>query len=147
MEQAPKSAEAPKPKSRNMILAIIIVVILVVVGVGVYILLPKSTTPTGVPVKIFDGNPTCTNTSNCGFNPSTINIKLGTNATVTWTNTGQAPHTVTANATANPGLPSFSSGSSGLNNNQQFTYTFTQAGTYHYYCAIHAWMQAVVVVS
>ena len=132
-----------------MLLAVIIVVILVVVGVSVYILTRPPPSNSGVPVSIYDGRAgaICTTAANCGFSPSPLNIKLGTNATVTWTNTGQLPHTVTSNSTANGSLPTFDSGSGGLAKNAQFTYTFTQAGTYHYYCSIHPWMQSVVVVS
>ena len=131
-----------------MLLAIIIVVILVVVGVGVYFLTrPSTPTNNGLPVKIFDGTGgACTPSPlNCGFNPTTINIKLGTNATITWTNTGGQAHTVTSNSTANGSLPSFDSGKVDLN--QQFTHTFTQAGTYYYYCSYHTWMKGTVVVS
>lgn len=148
MEQASKPMEAPKPKSRTMVLAIIIVVILVVVGVGIYILTrPGGTTNNGTPISIFDGNPTCSPATppNCGFNPSTLTLKMGVNNTVTWTNKGGQAHTVTSNQTANGSLPSFNS--NGINTNAQYTFIFPQAGTYHYYCSYHTWMQAVVVVS
>ena len=148
MEQSAKPAEAPKPKTRTMMLAIIIVVILIVVGVGIYILTrPSGPTNNGTPVKIFDGNPACSPVTppNCGFNPLTLTVKIGTNNTVTWTNNGGQAHTVTSNQTANGSLPSFNS--NGINGNQQYTFAFTQAGTYHYYCSYHTWMQAVVVVS
>ena len=151
MEQSTKPTEAPKPKNRTMVLAIIIVVILVVVGVGVYILTQNRTPPpAGTPVSIFDGQggAACNGPANCGYNPSTLHVKIGTNNTVTWTNTGNLPHTVTSNQTANGSLPSFDSGSGGLQKNAQFTFTFAQAGTYYYYCSIHpTQMKAVVVVS
>lgn len=141
--------ESAKPKNRTMVLAIIIVVILVVVGVGIYILTRPNTTPTnGVPVTIFDGTAgACSNVSppNCGFNPTTLTVKIGTNNTVTWTNKGAQAHTVTSNQTSNGSLPSFNS--NGINANAQYSFTFTQSGTYHYYCSYHTWMQAVVVVS
>lgn len=148
MAQTPMPAEAPKPKSKNMILAIIIIVILVVVGVGVYILTrPSSPTVTGVPVKIFDGvgGAGCATASQCGFNPSTITLKMGTNNTITWTNTGAIAHTVTSNATANGSLQSFNSNA--INPNAQYTFTFPAAGTYYYYCSYHTWMKATVVVN
>ena len=148
LEQATKSAETPKPKTRTMVLAIIIVVILIVVGVGIYILTrPPGTTTNGTPVSIFDAHPLCSQVTpaNCGFSPSTLTVKIGTNNTVTWTNNGGQAHTVTSNQTANGSLPSFNS--NGINANQQYTFTFTQAGTYHYYCEYHVWMEAVVVVS
>lgn len=134
-------------------LVAIIVVILIVVGIGVYFLTRPPSTPTnnGIPVSIFDGQNggSCgAKPQDCGYSPSTLNIKIGVNATVTWTNTGTIPHTVTSNQTADGSLPSFDSGSGGMQHNAQFTYTFTQAGTYHYYCTIHPnYMKAVVVVS
>ena len=153
VEQAAKPAEAPKPKGKNMLLAVIIIVILVVVGVGVYFLTRSTTPPTnnnGVPVSIFDGHSTCTPVTppNCGFSPATLRIKLGVNATVTWTNNGGQAHTVTSNST---GLPPFNSPAGGMNPsggaNNQYSFTFTQAGIYHYYCSYHTWMQAVVNVT
>jgi plastocyanin len=149
MEQTPKPMETAKPKNRTMVLAIIIVVILIVVGVGIYILTrPAGTTNNGTPVTIFDGTGgacSAVTPPNCGFNPTTLTVKIGANNTVTWTNKGAQAHTVTSNSTANGSLPSFNS--NGINANAQFTFTFTQAGTYHYYCSYHTWMQAVVVVS
>ena len=148
LAQVPKPAETSKPKPRTMMLAIIVVVILIVVGVGIYILTrPPPSTTNGTPVSIFDGNPACSPVSpaNCGFNPSPLTVKMGVNNTVTWTNNGGQAHTVTSNQTANGSLPSFNS--NGINANSQYTFTFTQAGTYHYYCEYHVWMQAIVVVS
>jgi plastocyanin len=71
-----------------------------------------------------------------GFNPATLTVKAGT--TVTWTNTGSAPHTVTADD------GSFDSGS--LNGGATFQQTFAKAGTYAYHCKIHHSMTAKVVV-
>ncbi len=71
-----------------------------------------------------------------GFDPATITVKVG--ATVTWTNTGQRPHTVTADDA------SFSSSS--LGHNDTFSQTFTKAGTYAYHCAIHTDMTGTVIV-
>jgi plastocyanin len=151
MEQSPKPAESAKPKSRTMLYAIV-VIILVVVGVGVYYLTlkPASNPNNGTPVTAWDTSGSCTTASNCGFRPTNLIVKIGTNNTVTWTNTGVLPHTVTSNATANGSLPSFNSDTnspSGLSTNNQFTFTFTQAGTYHYYCRFHPWMQGTVTVS
>ncbi|GAA3433822.1 plastocyanin/azurin family copper-binding protein [Kutzneria kofuensis] len=61
-------------------------------------------------------------------------------ATVTWTNEDTAPHTVTV-----------SSGPvdlrvADLQQGQTFSYTFTKAGTYSYYCAVHPDMKASVTV-
>jgi plastocyanin len=151
MEQTPKPSQPAKPKNRTMLYAIV-VIILVVVGVGVYYLTLKPTPATnnGTPITIWDTSGSCTSASNCGFRPTNLVVKIGTNNTVTWTNTGTVPHTVTGNQTANGSLPTFSSDTnspSGLSTNNQFTFTFTQAGTYHYYCRFHPWMLGTVTVS
>ena len=74
---------------------------------------------------------------NMAFNPATITVNADT--TITWTNKDGVAHTVTSST----GL--FDSGSIG--NNGTFSYTFTTAGTYPYYCAIHPSMTATVKVN
>ena len=49
--------------------------------------------------------------------------------TVTWSNDGQVTHTVMVNG------GSFNSGD--LNPGQSFSHTFTQSGTFSYYCQPH----------
>jgi plastocyanin len=61
------------------------------------------------------------------FAPPSITIQVG--ETVTWSNDGQSAHTVTANG------GSFDSGN--LNPGQSFSHTFSQAGTFGYYCQYH----------
>ncbi|MEV6169565.1 cupredoxin family copper-binding protein [Streptomyces sp. NPDC051954] len=60
--------------------------------------------------------------------------------TVQWTNHDSAPHTVTT--TKAP--VSFDSGT--LEQGDSWSYTFTKAGTYEYYCAVHPDMVASVKV-
>ena len=66
------------------------------------------------------------------FTPPSLTIKVGT--TVKWTVTGSVPHTVTSPEPGTQGV-TFDSGT--LNQGQSFPFTFTTAGTYHYYCKIH----------
>lgn len=61
------------------------------------------------------------------FRDRTITVPVGT--TITWTHTGQFPHTVTADG------GSFDSDN--LSSGDTFRYTFDQAGTFAYYCSIH----------
>lgn len=70
------------------------------------------------------------------FSPSTMTITAG--ETVTWTNTGKQPHTVTSDA----GL--FDSGP--LQSGQSFSHTFPSAGSFAYHCAIHPFMTATIIV-
>src|SRR5215212_9265840 len=71
------------------------------------------------------------------FEPGTISVPVG--ATVTWTNTGSRPHTVTADD------GSFDSGR--LDPGEQFSQTFDQPGTYTYHCGFHPEMQGTIVVA
>lgn len=71
-----------------------------------------------------------------GFEATSVTVKVG--ATVTWTNTGSASHT----ATADDG--SFDSKS--LAGGKAFSQTFATAGTFAYHCAIHPTMKGTVVV-
>ncbi|HEY7032485.1 MAG TPA: cupredoxin domain-containing protein [Thermomicrobiales bacterium] len=70
------------------------------------------------------------------FSPATLEVTVGT--TVTWTNAGNAPHTVTSD----DGV--FDSGQ--LSNGQTFSFTFDQVGTFAYHCNIHPQMTAQIVV-
>jgi plastocyanin len=70
------------------------------------------------------------------FTPASVTIAVGD--TVTWHNTGQAPH----NATANDG--SFKTPD--LNNGQSASHTFSSAGTFSYICTIHPNMHGTVRV-
>ena len=70
------------------------------------------------------------------FGPETITIPVG--ATVTWTNKDDIPHT----SVSTDGVFK----SKVLDTDEKFSYTFTKAGTYPYYCTIHPKMTGKVVV-
>jgi plastocyanin len=72
------------------------------------------------------------------FQPATLTIAKGTK--VTWTNTSDAPHTVTSDSNA-------FTASSSLQQNQTFSMTFNTAGTYAYHCSIHPYMKATITVT
>ncbi|MDO9097656.1 MAG: plastocyanin/azurin family copper-binding protein [Candidatus Methanoperedens sp.] len=67
------------------------------------------------------------------FPPEVILAKGGT---VTWSNKDTYEHTVTSGDFA----------SSKLGQGQTFSHTFNDAGTYDYWCTIHASMRAKVIV-
>jgi plastocyanin len=73
---------------------------------------------------------------NFNFTPADISIPVGT--TVTWTNNDDVEHTVTASDN--------SFGSKALESGDNFSYTFTQPGTYTYFCSIHPFMTGRVTV-
>jgi plastocyanin len=70
------------------------------------------------------------------FSPGSVTVDVGD--TVTWRNSGQAPH----NATANDG--SFKTPD--LNNGQSASHTFSSPGTFSYICTIHPNMHGTVRV-
>ncbi len=70
------------------------------------------------------------------FGPPTITVPVG--ATVTWTNHDDIPHT----SVSTDGVFK----SKVLDTDEKFSYTFTKAGTYPYYCTIHPKMTGKVVV-
>lgn len=82
------------------------------------------------------GNQVSSTISNFSFQPKTITIKVGD--TVTWKNNDSAAHTVTADN------GSFDSGSIGRGGT--YSRTFTQTGTYPYYCSLHPNMTGTVIV-
>ena len=70
------------------------------------------------------------------FGPQTLTVPVGT--TVTWTNSDDIPHT----SVSTEGVFK----SKVLDTDEKFSYTFTKAGTYPYYCTIHPKMTGKVVV-
>jgi len=68
--------------------------------------------------------------------PATLTVTAGT--TVVWTNHDDVEHTVTAsdNGFSSPAIQT----------DAQYSYTFTTPGTYSYFCAIHPFMTAKVIV-
>jgi plastocyanin len=76
------------------------------------------------------------NIDNFVFGPQTITVPVG--ATVTWTNKDDIPHT----SVSTEGVFK----SKVLDTDEKFSYTFTKAGTYSYYCTIHPKMTGRVVV-
>jgi plastocyanin len=68
--------------------------------------------------------------------PADLTVPAGT--TVVWTNHDDVEHTVTASDN------SFSSPS--IQTDGQFSYTFSTPGTYSYFCALHPFMTAKVIV-
>ena len=75
---------------------------------------------------------------NYSFTPSTLTIAIGT--TVTWTNRDSEVHTVVADDSA----PSFRS--AGLDTDDSFSFTFSQAGAYSYHCSLHPHMTGKIIV-
>ena len=73
---------------------------------------------------------------NFSFGPGTLTVPVGT--TVTWTNRDDIPHTVVSTDGAFK--------SKVLDTDEKFSFTFSKAGTYPYFCSIHPKMTAKVIV-
>jgi amicyanin len=73
---------------------------------------------------------------NFSFAPATLTVPAGTK--VTWTNRDDVPHNVISvdKKFASPVLDT----------DEEFSYSFTNPGTYEYYCSIHPKMTGKIVV-
>jgi plastocyanin len=74
------------------------------------------------------------------FTPTVVHVKVGQR--VVWTNEDTSPHNVTYVSG-----PRFKSSSPSLSPGTQFSITLARLGTIHYFCSIHPWMTATIVVS
>jgi len=73
---------------------------------------------------------------NFTFGPDTLTVFA--NSTVTWVNKDDVPHVIASN----DGLFK----SKALDTDDKYSYTFTKAGTFAYYCSIHPKMVGKIVV-
>lgn len=72
---------------------------------------------------------------NFTFNPPELKVKLGD--TVTWTNHDDIPHTVVSAGKFR---------SKALDSDDSFSFTFTAAGDYKYFCSLHPHMTGLIKV-
>jgi plastocyanin len=73
---------------------------------------------------------------NFSFGPATLTVAVGT--TVTWTNRDDIPHTIVSTDKVFK--------SKVLDTDEKFSFTFSKAGTYPYFCSLHPKMTGSVVV-
>jgi plastocyanin len=73
---------------------------------------------------------------NFSFGPATLTVPVGTS--VTWINRDDIPHTVVST----DGVFK----SKVLDTDEKFSFTFSKAGTYLYFCSIHPKMTGKVIV-
>lgn len=93
-----------------------------------------------IPEGAFDPN------AEFAFFPGDLTVTAGT--TVTWVNEDAVVHTVTSgssNGSLGEADGIFDSGLFGAG--ESFEFTFTEPGTYSYFCTPHPWMQATVTVT
>jgi plastocyanin len=73
---------------------------------------------------------------NFTFGPDTLTVPV--NSTVTWVNKDDLPHVIASS----DGVFK----SKALDTDDKYSYTFTKAGTYGYYCSIHPKMVGKIIV-
>jgi plastocyanin len=71
------------------------------------------------------------------FNPATLTVPVGTR--VEWVNDDDVPHTV-VEATGRFKSPA-------LDTQDKFSFTFSQAGTFNYFCTLHPHMTGKIVIT
>jgi plastocyanin len=76
--------------------------------------------------------------NNFDFAPMTLTVKVG--AKVTWANHDDVPHTVVS--ADDPALFK----SPPLDTDDAYSFTFTKAGTYKYFCSVHPKMVGIIIV-
>jgi amicyanin len=72
---------------------------------------------------------------NFTFNPPELNLKVGD--TVTWTNHDDIPHTVVSAGKFRSKV---------MDTDNTFSFTFTAAGDYKYFCSLHPHMTGMIKV-
>ena len=72
---------------------------------------------------------------NFTFEPPELTVKTGT--TITWTNRDDIPHTIVSAGKFR---------SKTLDTDDKFTFTFTNAGDYKYFCSLHPHMTGMIKV-
>jgi len=100
---------------------------------------PPSAAPTTAPAAPSSGGTTGTAVSikDFSFEPADLTAKVGQE--ITWTNTGNAAHTVSFN-TGSVDSGSMSSGAT-------FKHTFDTPGSYSYHCNFHSNMQGTITIT
>jgi plastocyanin len=73
---------------------------------------------------------------NFSFGPTSVTVPVGT--TVTWTNRDDIPHTVVSTENAFK--------SKVLDTDEKFSFTFTNPGSYPYFCSVHPKMTGQIIV-
>ena len=72
------------------------------------------------------------------FKFGVVSIEVAVGTTVTWTNRDDVPHTVASSTKVFKSPP--------LDTGDAYSYTFTSAGTFEYYCSMHPRMTGKIVV-
>jgi plastocyanin len=74
---------------------------------------------------------------NFTFTPETLNVKQGT--VVKWTNVDDIPHSIV--------MVNGKTHSRALDTSDAFSFTFTEPGSYDYFCGLHPHMKGKIIVT
>lgn len=88
-----------------------------------------------LPAKIARADDMEVHIDNFTFQPPELTVKVGT--TITWTNRDDIPHTVVSAGKFR---------SKTLDTDDKFSFTFTNAGDYKYFCSLHPHMTGMIKV-
>ncbi len=138
--RARRPMSLPKQIPRSSMLALIALGVLLgglVVGVFAAGTQAKLLSSAGAQADITIVPNAATLTNGLSFSPPSFTVKVG--STVTWINRDATTHTVTSTTGV------FDSGYRG--SGDTFKFTFTQPGTYQYYCTLHTNMKGTIVVT
>lgn len=116
---------------KGIYLCILLVVAMLIGGCST-----KTTQPTTTPAGDF-GIKEDVEIKGFAFNPETVTIPKG--ATIIWTNSDSASHTIVSDDGNEISSNSFSKG-------ETFAHTFNTPGTYNYHCGIHPSMKGKIIV-
>lgn len=73
-----------------------------------------------------------------------LNLEIDSNTTVQWVNEDIVLHTIQSQDEFGNIVGLFNSAP--LTTGERFEFTFTESGTYNYYCSLHPWRMGVVTV-
>lgn len=106
---------------------------------AVFLPLPRPAQAEDAPVKTAAAVTTDTviRIENFTFNPATLTVPLG--ATVTFDNNDDIPHTIVS-------IP-LKARSKPLDTGDKYSFTFTTAGSFEYFCGLHPHMKGMVTVT
>ena len=105
-------------------------VVAIALTVGVF------ATATALPAALAHAAETEVKIDNFAFAPQRVVVKSGT--TVTWINEDDIPHTIASSTKLFK--------SNALDTKDKFSFTFTTAGAYEYFCSLHPHMTGTIVV-
>ncbi|HWK30740.1 MAG TPA: cupredoxin family copper-binding protein [Terriglobales bacterium] len=114
------------PLGSAIMLFVLCMAVIAISETGLRVAAAAETTPAAAEIKI----------DNFSFTPRMLTVQAGTK--VTWTNRDDIPHNIVSSEHKFKSKP--------LDTDDAYSFTFTEAGTYQYFCGLHPKMVGKVVV-